>query len=155
MKELMLDQRISRYKISIPSKVWQSLSHGVRWQIWVGQIPQEVITSDPLIRLTQNTCSVLYFLSSKYQEETQQSVGNCNVYVPISLHCCLHSRRDFPVASNDWAMDLWPHTLERADWSTGEDLNQTGQCDSFFPDFKIATQVFQLVSLQHCSWGGV
>ena len=63
--------------------------------------------------------------------------------------------RQTSVASTDWSVGLWPHNLARADGSTDELLTQTDQRDSVFPDFKIATQEFYLVSLEHFDWGSV
>lgn len=49
--------------------------------------------------------------------------------------------RQMSVSSTDWAVDLWPQNLARADWSTDEQLTQVGQCDSFFPDLKKCTAI--------------
>lgn len=63
--------------------------------------------------------------------------------------------RETSVASTDWAADLWPHTLARADQCTGEQLTQIDWWDSVFPDFKMAAQELYLVSREYYNWGSV
>lgn len=62
--------------------------------------------------------------------------------VDISPFPCpaVSTPRETSVASTDWAVDLWPHALARADRSTDERLTQIDQYNYFFPDFKITMQ---------------
>ena len=72
---------------------------------------------------------------------------------PLPCPAVSNPREASPATSTDWAVDFWPHSLAKADWSTDDHLIQTDQCDFFFPDLKIATQKLYLVSQENFSLG--
>lgn len=59
---------------------------------------------------------------------------------PLPCSAVSNPREASPATSTDWAVDFWPHSLAKADWSTDDHLIQTDQCDSFFPDKNCNTE---------------